>query len=534
MKVRRLINYFLKLRRSFKKISLLDFNQITLYQYFKGLKQDKEPPQATILVQCVEDSFFFGLFGQIVVSLREQQSVRVEQFILRSLNVGESESFWIFTKIRCVISKLYSRKWVALYSSFCDSVGYNSTSVQPFSDLVDLYRAWRCWREVNTKKILINLVIDDVLVGDLVNDSYLRFKPAPTVNFKDRYLWIVIWQTYRDVRRAKEYFLRVKPKVYLTSYTTYIQHGVALRVALQNGVKVFSFSNYQEFAKELTIGDWLHTKNSDNYANDFNKLQEKEEKLAQAESALSNRLVGIADAATAYMKKSAYSKSSKSIIPNMNGKVVIFLHDFFDSPHVYREMVFPDFWQWICFTIETFNNANIDFYIKPHPNQINLSGGVIAQLMSSYPAIKLVSSDINNKQLADAGIACAVTVYGTVAHEMAYLGIPTIACARHPHISFDFCRTAKNREDYAEMLKSYNVIEVDKLKLRQQSLMFYYMHNLSAGEGEKSLRNAYLNFHKVSGEADNENYELISHLNQIAIQPSFKNYLSKWLIELNG
>ena len=152
MKVRRLFNYFLKLRQSFKKISLLDFNQITLYQYFKGLKQDTEPPQAIMLVQCVEDSFFFGLFGQIVVSLREQQSVRVEKFILRSLNVGESESFWTFTKTRCVISKLYSRKWINLYSSFCDSVGYNSTSVQPFNDLVDLYRAWRCWGRIITKR----------------------------------------------------------------------------------------------------------------------------------------------------------------------------------------------------------------------------------------------------------------------------------------------------------------------------------------------------------------------------------------------
>lgn len=533
MKMRKLFNYFLNIPSSFKKISLLDFNQITLYQYFKGLKQDAELPQVTMLVQCVEDSFFFGLFGQIVVSLREQQPVRVEQFILRSLNVGESESFWIFTKIRCVISKLYRRKWVNLYSSFCDSVGYSSTCVQPFNDLVDLYRAWRCWNEVNTKKIIINLVIDDVLVGDLINDSYLRFKPAPTVNFKDRYLLVVIWQAYRDVRRAKKYFLRVKPKIYLTSYTTYIQHGVALRVALQKGVKVFSFSNYQEFAKELTFGDWLHTKNSDNYAKDFAKLQEKEEKLAAAESALSNRLAGIADVATAYMKKSAYSEPSKNIIPDMNGKVVIFLHDFFDSPHVYSEMVFPDFWEWICFTIEILNDANIDFYIKPHPNQTKLSEGVIAQMISSYPTIKLVPSDINNKQLVGAGIACAITVYGTVAHEMAYLGIPTIACARHPHISFDFCRTAKNREEYAEMLKSYYLIEVDKLKLRQQSLMFYYMHNLNAGDGEKSLRNAYLNFHKVCGESNNESHELISHLNEVAIQPSFKSYLSKWLIELS-
>lgn len=523
--MKRLFNYPVKILLSLHKLLSFDLQQNLLYQYFANARRCSKSSADVMLVQCVEDLFYFGLFGQIVTSLREQRSIRVEQFVLRSLNVDEAKSFWVFTKSRLVMNTLYSHKWIRLYKSFCDSVGYSSTSFQPLNDLVDLYRAWACWHKLDTKKALIDLVIDGVIVGDLINDSFLRFKPAPTVNMKDIYLWISIWQAYRDVRRAKKYFARVRPKIYLTSYTTYIQHGVAVRVALQTGVRVFSFSNYQEFAKELAIGDWVHTKNPDNYASEFAKFDNQEEKLALAEAALSARMAGYVDNATAYMKKSAYSESSMDVIPDVDGALVIFLHDFFDSPHVYREMVFPDFWEWVCFTIETLKNANIRFFVKPHPNQINLSEGVLKELILRYPDIHIISPRISNKQLAQAGVACAVTVFGTVAHEMAFLGVPTVACARHPHISFNFCYTAKTRETYAEYLQSAVVFKDDKLGLRKQALQFYYMHNLYLFPDEAELRDAAINCRHICIDIKEPAAEINKYFYEMAVLSRFSKII---------
>jgi hypothetical protein len=104
---------------------------------------------------------------------------------------------------------------------------------------------------------------------------------------------------------------------------------------------------------------------------------------------------------------------------------------------------------------------------------------VLDDLQQRYSGLAMIPAGVSNKQLAEAGMACAVTVYGTVAHEMAYLGIPTIASAHHPHICFDFCRTAKSRKEYAAFLKHPAQIGIDKSTMRQQSLMFYYMHNLN-------------------------------------------------------
>ena len=511
-----------------------DSQQNALFQYFKAMpRQDSFPGRVVMLVQCVEDPFYFGLFGQIVFSLRKQQPIRVEQFVLRSLNVGESESLWIFIKSRFVLNKLQNHKWVRLYGSFCNDVAYRSTSFRPIEDMLDLYRAWACWRNLKDRKALIDLVIENIPVGDLINDSFLRFKPAPTIDMGNVYLLVLIWQAYRDVRRAKDYFERIRPKLFLTSYSTYIQHGIAVRVALLSGTRVFSFGNFQEVTKELTVKDWAHTKNANTYARDYLKLDNPEEKLTLADTALSARMAGEIDGATAYMQKSAYVTSIDAV-PDVRSALVIFLHDFYDSPHVYREMVFPDFWEWICFTIETLNSANLPFFVKPHPNQISLSDGVLSKLKEKYTDICIISSGVTNKQLAETGMACAVTVYGTVAHEMAYLGVPTIACARHPHVSFDFCRTATHREEYAEMLRSYAVINIDRLQLRQQSLIFYYMHNLNMEEDEKSFKDMVLSFRMDCANPDESSQKLIDDLKQITLLSGYKRYISIWLGILNG
>ena len=244
-----------------------DAREAEIYRYFKRMHPTTAASADVVLVQCVEDLFYLGVFGRIISSLREQRSIRAEQFVLRSLRVGESRSLLGFITYRLFINRLAGSKWVRLYGSFCEGVGYRSTGLAFLvGDVIDFCRALACWRNLSDRVGLTSLVIADVPVGDLINDSFLRFKPAPTVDIRDVYLLVVIWQAYRDIRRAKDYFSRVRPLLYLTSYTTYVQHGIAVRVALQCGVRVFSFSNYQQFAKPLSLTDWVHTSNPDGYA----------------------------------------------------------------------------------------------------------------------------------------------------------------------------------------------------------------------------------------------------------------------------
>ena len=366
--------------------------------------------------------------------------------------------------------------------------------------------------------------ISGVACGDLLIDTYLRFRPSPRVVISDLFMLHVLWQAHRDVRRAKRYFHSTKPLLYITTYTTYVQHGIATRVAIQEGVSVISFGNGQEFGMLHCDGYTYQVRNSLYYRRDFDLLTDPLPLLEAARIQLEARLMGGMDIATAYMKKSAYHETTKKI-PNVRGGVIVFLHDFYDSPHIYPELVFSDFWEWVCFTLDTLHSAGIRCSVKPHPNQIALSDKVIDELLVRFPDIELIATEVTNRQLVEAGMACAVTVYGTVAHEMAYMGVPTIACARHPHIAFDFCRTAKNRVDYADLLRDALAPVISPELLRDQALQFFVMHNLNYPTDQIQLREALINTIKAFNSPLTSATELVDHFKKLVKLPYFSKFI---------
>lgn len=331
----------------------------------------------------------------------------------------------------------------------------------------------------------------------------------------------------RDITRAKRYFAKNKPTWYLTTYTTYLEHGIPARVALSMGIHVWSFGNFNSFCKKLSTSDTWHTRNFSEYRSIFQSLDNQSHRIELAKNQLETRLSGAIDLATSYMKNSAYSQKKAELPPGLEGAVVVFLHDFYDSPHVYPELVFDDFWEWITFTILTLNAANIPFFIKPHPNQISLSDKALNELKLIYPELRWLSTDINNVQLAKAGIACGITVYGTVAHELAYLGVPSIGSAKHPHHAFDFCKTAHSKQEYKALLETANKIETCAEEMQTQALQFFYMHNLHGREEELGIRRAFVELWKSCHAELPEKGKALADLQALTSNPCFNELIDE-------
>jgi hypothetical protein len=482
-----------------------------------------------IAVQCVEDPLYFALFSAICQDLRAASPARPELVIVRSIN-GAVGHGWLHAAARsALVGAIVSAQWLRAYRGLVDRVAYRSQSLaHPFGDLADWLRSRAIWRQLRDSDDVAVLSVQGVPVGDLIIDSYLRFRPSPRFDARDPFVARLLWQAHRDIRRARAYFRQRRPQLYLTSYSTYIEHGIAARVALQEGVHVRSFGNFTRFGKRLTLSDWFHTPNTDDYRSEFATLDAKDERLARADAQLRLRLSGGIDAATSYMKVSAYAASSEPL-PDVKGAVVVFLHDFYDSPHIYADLVFPDFWSWICFTIDSLQRAGRKFYLKPHPNQIALSGDALLRLQSHFPGLPLLSTRVTNAQLAEAGMLCGVTVYGTVAHELAYFGVPTIACARHPHHSFTFCRTARTVDEYARYLQTPGQMPVDAAEMRRQALEFYYMHNLHGSEDQLALRQRFIAFWKACNDVDTPAGELVERFRDLRSLPAFKAFVASLL-----
>ena len=464
----------------------------TEHQLFNIFSQEsnlsKNKDDDFILLQCVENYYYYSLFGQIVTDIRRKNNIQVEQYVLRNFNVATHSSLKSFIKSKLFNNRLMDKKWTNLYSAYCNKIAYsNEQSIGILNDIKLFLKAKKITKLLISKEELIALRSEEILIGDLIYDTYLRFKPAPTVDFKDFYLVIVIWKALRNEQITKNYFAKKQPKALLQSYSSYIQHGITARIALLNNIDVYTFGNYQSVTKKLSLDDFSHVASIAQYRTHFEEFKDKEEKLLEAELALQSRLSGHIDSATAYMKKSAYMESEYDL-PEVKNAVIVFLHDFYDSPHIYKSMVFADFLDWIEFTLDEFDKQSVTYYLKPHPNQLPESNNIVTELCNKHPRVKLVSTKITNKQLVDAGIKLGITVYGTIAHELAYMGVPVITCGDNPHSSYNFCFEAKNKEHYAELIRNMDDLHFnDPEAIKIEVSSFYYMHNLNISATEKKL-----------------------------------------------
>lgn len=443
-----------------------------------------------IVVQAVQDPYYVSVFSAILSEMSKRVLVDSERVVFRSVESAIGTGVREFVKRSFPFNWLISRQWNALYKKVAPKIAYRSVSWRhPILDSVALIGSIVKWKKIKDFGDLESLEIQGIKCGDLIIDTYLRFFPDVTVDLNDRFLCYLIWQAHRDVLRAKRYFSKKRPDLFLSSYATYIQHGVPVRVAVKLGIKVVTFGNFQEIGKTLSGADYFQTKNSGNYRSRFNEKLDKERLLEVSRACLDNRLSGGVDPVTAYMAVSAYACKKKEC-PDMTGVVVVYLHDFFDSPHIYRNMLFPDFWAWICFTIDTLRANKIRFKLKRHPNQVNLSEGAVGLLLKMYQDLEFVPDGVTTRQLVDAGMVCVITVFGTISHEVAYLGVPSIAaCAGNPHAEFGFCYTANTIFEYEVLLGKANQLRlVDRDAAKREVLEFFSIHNFDLTPEEIEAR----------------------------------------------
>lgn len=492
-------------------------------------------PQAgdkTFVVEGVDDPLYLALLSMISIEVRKKVSSRGSLVITRSMGGYVGGGLKGFILRSGIINWLKSIQLSRVYHRPVGKVGSQSSSfIYSLADLYDFYKAYKLWRNLQGSEDISKLVIDDILVGDLVIDTYLRFRPSPFFEVKDKFVLRILWQVYRDIRKVTNFFFKNQPSFYLSSLTTYVEHGIPVRCALKIGMPVYLVSSGLVFGKKLSSDDYFHTPNTEGYRSGFEALKSKEAKLQMAEEKLKFRLSGGIDDATNYMRKSAYA-SNDEILPDVDGAIIIFLHDFYDSPHVYNEFIFPDFWSWITFTINELIKSERPFWIKPHPNQISLSDEAYQLLFRKYPNLNTLSPSITNSQLVNGGIICGVTAYGTVAHELAYMGVPSICCAKHPHNSFDFCRTAKDINEYQSFLQSPDVRTLSKNDMQYQALAFYYMHNFSESADtlalKKQFNNWFIEVHNM------ESASLLEELTKFEELSAYKNFIEVLVRELTN
>ena len=320
--------------------------------------------------------------------------------------------------------------------------------------------------------------IKNILVGDLIYDSFLKKTLLPTLDINSKEFKLFFLDCLKLFFYWENFFKKNEVKSLVLYHSVYMS-ALPSRFALVKKIptyivdigKLYSLSNKRNF-NHLEYFD---------YKNKFKSftLTEKKKKLNQAKKILSKKFNGNLSSELYYMSKSAFGGGNKKRLLRKSNrlKILISPHAFCDSPHVFGKAFFPDFYIWLKNLGEISNKTDYDWYIKCHPDPqayFDNTVDVVKELVKQYPKIIYLKPSSTHNQIINEGIDYVLTVYGTISGEYPYLGVNAInASKNHTQADYSFTTTPRNRKEYLDLIK--NLKKPNRIKQKKEILEHHYM-----------------------------------------------------------
>ena len=380
----------------------------------------------------------------------------------------------------------------AVYDSFGAKHGLGVQDLERFREQTKK-EAEEIFSALETKWDVLAIKTQRIKIGDLVYDSYLRYLDEETVKIRDQRLLEIIHDALMILHASLEYFQKNAVRVFFADDYGYIHGGIPTRVAMSKNVPVylvFFGENFFVFplSEEKITGShdypilWPYHR----YREIFKSLPSEKQQsgIQKGREHINSKLSGVIDKFTLQTITAYGTAEGRALSLSNKPKMLILLHDFFDAPHGFRSILFPDFFEWIHFLLTKAEQTPFEWYVKPHPcvwdesaGQVNAKNKrVIDALKSRFQSINWLKPQTSNLQLVDEGISTVFTVYGTAGHEFAYLGIPVVNAGDNPHISYAFNFHPESVDEYAGLIDKADQLQivVDNRDVDEYCYMNYF------------------------------------------------------------
>jgi len=329
-------------------------------------------------------------------------------------------------------------------------------------------------KELKTPEQLYNLHIDGIWIGLDIYETILR-SGNPTVDMNSYLARYTIYHGLRYFVFFYDLIQSGRVKAVAPSHDCYVTIGLLAKVAQRFDVPVF-YANPYTIMRSFKNHD-AHDKFMDYpeiFASQSTEIQT--EAIDAAKDALSKRFKGVVGVNMAYSTKSAFTGEQ---LPRQTAdtgklKIVVATHCFYDNPHAYRKMTFRDFYQWLEFLGELSTRTDYEWYLKTHPDYLPGTLETLQTLTLKYPKFKVIDSRTTFHQLKNEGATVALTVYGSVGHELPLLGYHVINASYNPHSAYSFNIQCGSREEYENVLM--NLYDLPPIKDIDKIYEFYATH----------------------------------------------------------
>ncbi len=457
--------------------------------------------QGILLVQMVEDYSYTLMLAAAAKALAEKNNLQV--------NFYHVLIDWITEKrTKAFHEKLVSKKLEKIQASFAGKMIFDNEEKykdQAFiqKELAELVNKL----DKNRGADILTIQFEDIWVGDLIYDTYLRFFHKPTLEKIDKNVIHIIEVALNVFYNFKLFIKSNNIKVLVNTYSSYIHHGIPARICLNNNIKVYTVGSYSYVLQELSKNYPYHQINHTLFSPD-KKLSE--EQLNLSKEKLTFRFTGTNDAATSYMRQSAFSKTPiseqlRNKFAEGKRNLVIYPHEFYDSPHINRMLQFPDLYQYLKQTLKALTDLkDTNVFIKIHPNGMPGTKEKTIELVNSFGAahFHVLDESVSNHHIIELKPDLIATARGTVCVEMAYFEIPTVALYDNLYTNFDFVHTCADTKGYFAILRGEEkpLINFDKKNIYS----FYYQSFLE--QAVKEENNIFNILHSYKGSTFDDEY----------------------------
>jgi hypothetical protein len=270
-------------------------------------------------------------------------------------------------------------------------------------------------------------------------------------------------------------------------YSSYIHHGLFVRYCYKYRIPVISIIQHSCIGariKKITHKDnYSHNPLFLDYKKKFNMLKNKSYKLEQAKKELYKRFHGNKDKALFYVKNKNFSykknmfKKYSEKYKNLTG--VLFLHDYFDSPHTFFLKAFPDYYEWTIYTLNLIRRYKLNIAIKPHPNATEESKKISDNIKKNYADLMWIDDQTNNLVFfSNKNFKFGITCNGTIIQELCYFNKIPIFLSQESMSPFLNIKVPLNKEDYKSQILNYDKLHLPG-NIKISVLKSYYLSNLN-------------------------------------------------------
>lgn len=469
----------MNLFKKYKDLKL--FNKIISHNN-KIFPKEKYDTNKIILLEfnnfCI-NHIIYSYFANILKKKYKANIIAYDGQILLTHDININ----LLKKINIYLGKFFKLKFFGVYLSFgvkdfyfVDKKKLNKNILQKNVSIF--------FKKVKNLKDLENYKIYDILIGDLLYDTFLKsnYDLKPTIDLKEAKFRLFVENFIALFLIWYDYFKKNKVKAVISSHAVY-SLGIPVRIGTKFNSDNFVVNAESVFRiKKNFLFQFFEVSF---FKKIFRKLNPSKKKylLNKGKQKLSDRINGKYTSDYPYITKSPFGKirNIKKINKKDRNIFLIATHDFVDAPHAMGNSLFPDFYQWFTHLCE-FSNTTKDFwFVKTHPNfggeykrYIEYERQIVESISREFPKINILPQNISHQDIVKLGVDAVFTVNGTIGVDYPSLGVPVINASKfNPHINYKFNLHPKSVKELNEMILNFKKFK-KKLKINKKEIVEYY------------------------------------------------------------